>query len=96
MIYTFDHPISGQQEAEIFDPVVVIPEMVVIPWHAPSAPSVTTVHQYQYLLKVRISLLPTARITMLGGFELLALKMLENSSKKKTGKLSSVSRIFNP
>ncbi|KAJ7382708.1 hypothetical protein OS493_033271 [Desmophyllum pertusum] len=28
VIYTFDHPISGQQEAEIFEPVVVNPEII--------------------------------------------------------------------
>ena len=50
VVYTFEHPISGQQEAEIFDPVIVNPEIVLFPWY-PVA-SQNTAAQFQYLLEV--------------------------------------------
>ena len=52
VVYTFEQPISGQQEAEIFDPVVVNPEIVLFPWY-PLAPQNTAAqNQFQYLLEV--------------------------------------------
>lgn len=50
--YTFDHPISGQQEAEIFDAVVVNPEIVLFPWYPAAEQSVVAHKQFQYLLEV--------------------------------------------
>ena len=51
-IHTFDHPISGQQEAEIFDSVVVNPEIVLFPWYPAAHQSVAAHNQFQYLLEV--------------------------------------------
>ena len=50
--HTFDNPISGQQEAEIFNPVVVIPETLVFPWYPVTTQVTANTHQYHYLLKV--------------------------------------------
>lgn len=52
MVHTFDHPISGQQEADIFDPVVVNPEIIVFPWYPPVQQNVASNTQFQYLLEV--------------------------------------------
>lgn len=52
VVYTFEHPISGQQEAEIFDPVVVNPEVVLFPWFPLAPHSMATHNQFQYLLEV--------------------------------------------
>ena len=52
MIHTFDQPISGQQEAEIFDPVVVNPEIVIFPWYPAVQQNVVASRQFQYLLEV--------------------------------------------
>lgn len=53
-IHTFEHPISGQQEAEIFDPVVVNPEIVLFPWYPAPQQNVAAPNQYQFLLQVII------------------------------------------
>ncbi|XP_015750175.1 PREDICTED: nuclear pore membrane glycoprotein 210-like, partial [Acropora digitifera] len=50
-IHTFDRPISGKQEAEIFDPVVVIPEIVLFPWYPAAQKNVAEYKQFQYLLE---------------------------------------------
>ncbi|CAH3168221.1 unnamed protein product [Porites lobata] len=50
-IHTFEHPISGQQEAEIFDPVVVNPEIVLFPWYPAPQQNVAAPNQYQFLLQ---------------------------------------------
>lgn len=52
IVYTFEHPISGQQEAEIFDPVVVNPEIVLFPWYPLAPHNMATQNQFQYLLEV--------------------------------------------
>ena len=52
-IHTFDRPISGKQEAEIFDPVVVIPEIVLFPWYPAAQKNVAEYKQFQYLLEVK-------------------------------------------
>ena len=52
MIHTFNNPISGQQEADIFDPVVVNPEIIVFPWYPPEQQKVASHTQFQYLLEV--------------------------------------------
>ena len=52
VVYTFEHPISGQQEAEIFDPVVVNPEIVLFPWFPLAPHNMATQNQFQYLLEV--------------------------------------------
>ena len=52
VIYTFDHPISGQQEAEIFEPVVVNPEIILFPWYPAAQQDVAAQNQFQYLLEV--------------------------------------------
>jgi len=52
VVYTFEHPISGQQEAEIFDPVVVNPEIVLFPWYPPAPQNTAAQNQFQYLLEV--------------------------------------------
>lgn len=51
MIHTFDRPISGQQEAEIFDPVDVIPDIVLFPWYPVAQKNVAEYKQFQYLLE---------------------------------------------
>ncbi|EDO39640.1 predicted protein [Nematostella vectensis] len=50
-VVQFKVPISGQQVVEIFDPVVVIPEELVFPWHPQMEQRVLAVHQYHYQLK---------------------------------------------
>ena len=52
-IHTFDRPISGQQEAEIFDPVDVIPDIVLFPWYPVAQKNVAEYKQFQYLLEVK-------------------------------------------
>ena len=52
VVYTFEHPISGQQEAEIFDPVIVNPEIVLFPWYPLAPPNTLAQNQFQYLLEV--------------------------------------------
>ena len=52
-LHTFDRPISGQQEAEIFDPVVVIPEIVLFPWYPAANKNVAVYKQFKYLLEVK-------------------------------------------
>jgi hypothetical protein len=51
-IITLESPISGQQDVEIFDPLVVLPEEVVFPWHPSIGQRIQAVHQYHYQLKV--------------------------------------------
>lgn len=51
VVYTFKHPISGKQEAEIFDPVIVNPEIVLFPWYPPPQ-NAASQNQFQYLLEV--------------------------------------------
>lgn len=51
VVYTFRHPISGKQEAEIFDPVIVNPEIVLFPWYPPPQ-NAASQNQFQYLLEV--------------------------------------------
>ena len=52
VVYTFKHPISGKQEAEIFDPVIVNPEIVLFPWYPLSPQNTAAQNQFQYLLEV--------------------------------------------
>lgn len=52
VVYTFKHPISGKQEAEIFDPVIVNPEIVLFPWYPLPPQSTAAQNQFQYLLEV--------------------------------------------
>ena len=56
-IFTFEYPISGEQEAEIFDPVLVEPHLLVFPWHPLSNQKspVGGSLQYQYPLNVGVS-----------------------------------------
>lgn len=52
IVYTFKHPISGKQEAEIFDPVIVNPEIVLFPWFPLPPQNAASQNQFQYLLEV--------------------------------------------